>query len=137
MLSGNMSPLNIHWLDKSQLWPPIVVAMTAADTGDTVTYSISIQNNATWSISNIMVDGTIPAGSGYLDSWVINQNNPGKFLGSNVELSVGSIVSGQSFGPIVYRVLKGTAKDFTAHAWVVWTQPMTGSANSPSVTIAK
>jgi uncharacterized repeat protein (TIGR01451 family) len=137
MLSGNMSSLNIHWLDKSQIWPPVVVSMTPTDTGDTVTYSISVQNNATWDMSNITVHGTIPAGSGYLDSWVLNRNNPGRFLGSDVEFDVGKIASGQTFGPIVYRVLKGTATDFTAHASVVWTQPMTGSANSPDVTISK
>lgn len=137
MLSGNMSPLNIHWLDKTQLWPPLVVSMTATDTGDTVTYSVSIQNNATWDVSNITVHGTIPPGSGYLDSWVLNQNNPGKFLGTDVQLDVGKISAGQSFGPIVYRVLKGTAKDFTAHASVEWEQPMTGGANSPDVTISK
>jgi uncharacterized repeat protein (TIGR01451 family) len=135
MLTGNMSSLNIHWLDKAQLWPPVVVSMIASDTGETVTYSISIRNLATWNMSNITVHGTIPAGSGYLDSWVLNRNNPGKFLGTDVQLDVGSIAAGQTFGPVVYRVLKGTAKDFTAHASVVWEQPMTGSANSPDVTI--
>jgi uncharacterized repeat protein (TIGR01451 family) len=137
MLTGNMSSLNIHWLDKAQLWPPVVVSMTATDTGDTVTYNISIRNNATWNMSNITVHGTVPPGSGYLDSWVLNQNNPGKFLGTDVQLDVGSIASGETFGPIVYRVLKGTSNDFTAHASVVWEQPMTGSANSAAVTIAK
>ena len=137
MLTGNMSPLNIHWLNKAQLWPPVVVSMTATDTGETVTYSVSIRNNATWTMSNITVHGTIPAGSGYLDSWVLDRNNPGKFLGTDVQLDVGSIASGETFGPIVYRVLKGTATDFTAHASVVWEQPMTGSANSPDVTLSK
>ncbi len=137
MLTGNMSGLNIHWLDKSKLWPPVVVSMTAADTGDTVTYSISIQNNASYPISNIMVRGTIPDGSGYLDSWVINRNNPGKSMGSDVEFDVGSIGPGQNFGPIIYRVVKGKAQDLSAHAWVVWEEPMTGSANSPTATIGK
>ncbi len=137
MLSGNMNSLNIHWLDKSQVWPPVVVSMTATDTGDTVTYTILVRNNATWNMSNITVHGTIPTGSGYLDSWALNQNNPGKFLGTDVQLDVGSIAAGQTFGPIVYRVLKGTAKDFTAHSSVVWEQPMTGSAESAAVTIAK
>jgi uncharacterized repeat protein (TIGR01451 family) len=137
MLTGNMSPLNIHFLDKSQLWPPVVVSMRAEDTGQTVTYTILIHNLASWDMSNITVHGTIPAGSGYLDSWVLDRNNPGKFLGTDVQLDVGKITAGQTFGPVVYRVLKGTATDFTAHASIVWTQPMTGSANSPDVTVPK
>ncbi|MGB8645442.1 MAG: multiheme c-type cytochrome [Anaerolineae bacterium] len=137
MSSGAMSSLNVHFLDPSQLWPPVSVGMTAEDQGDTVAYHITIHSLAAWDMSNVVVRGSIPSGSGYLDSWVLNRNNPGKFTGTDVELNVGHISAGETVGPIVYRVLKGTAKDLTARAWVVWEQPMTGSANSPSATISK
>lgn len=137
MLSGNASPLNIHWLDKTQLWPPVIVAMTATDDGDTVTYSISIRNFAAWDLSNITVKGSVPAGAKYLESWVINRNNPGTFDGTGASFTVTSIVAGKTFEPITYRVLKGTATDFAAHAWISWGAEIPGSATSPNATITK
>ena len=137
MLSGNFSPLNIHWLDKTQLWPPLAVGMTATDTGDTVTYNITLTNYASWDLSDVTVRASIPKGAGYLDSQVLTANSPGKFDGSDVVFIIGAIPAGQSFGPITYRVLKGTATDFTAHAWVAWAGAISGTANSADVTIAK
>ncbi|MCL4488792.1 MAG: hypothetical protein M1570_11775 [Chloroflexi bacterium] len=133
MLSGNASPLNIHWLDKTQLWPPLAVGMQATDSGDQVIYTITLRNFGSSDISNIDVRGTIPAGAGYLDSQIIDGNNPGRFDGSIVYFNIGALPSGQTFGPITYRVQKGTAKDLTAHASVSWEQPAPGSANSPNV----
>lgn len=44
--------------------------MTATDTGDTVTYTISIRNHANWDLSNVTVKGTVPAGAKYADAWI-------------------------------------------------------------------
>lgn len=137
MLSGNMSSLNIHWLDKTQLWPPVAVSMTATDTGDTVTYSITLRDFASWDLSNITVKGSVPKGAGYLDSQIVVGNNSGDFDGSDVVFAISAVPAGQTFGPITYRVQKGTAKDFTAHAWASWQKAIPGTANSPDVTIAK
>jgi uncharacterized repeat protein (TIGR01451 family) len=136
MLTGNMSPLNIHWLDKSKLWPPVEVSMTASAADNIVTYTIMLRNFASWDISNMTVKGLIPTGAGYLDSWVVNRNSPGKFETSDVSFTVGSIPAGQSFGPLVYRVQAGTGTALTAHAWVQWAQAIPGTANSPDVTIS-
>lgn len=137
LLSGNMSPLNIHFLDKTQLWPPVFVNMQAVDTGDTVTYNITLRNFGSTDVSNIYVRGSIPAGAGYLDSQIVVGNNSGTFDGSDVAFTIGAVPAGQTFGPIIYRVTKGTAKDFTAHAWISWEQPVPGTANSANVTISK
>lgn len=137
MLSGNSSPLNIHWLDKTQLWPPVAVNMQATDGGDMVIYTITLRNYGSADISDVDVRATIPAGTGYLDSQIVDGNNPGRFDGSVVYFNIGAVPAGQSFGPIIYRALKGTAKDLTAHASVNWQQPTPGSANSPNVTISK
>ncbi|MDE3088740.1 MAG: hypothetical protein KGJ80_05085 [Chloroflexota bacterium] len=137
MLSGNMSSLNIHWLDKTQLWPPVAVNMQAMDTGDTVTYNITLRNFGSANVSNIDLRGSIPKGAGYLDSQIVDGNNSGTFDGSDVSFTIGAVPAGQTFGPIIYRVTKGTAKDFTAHAWASWEQPVPGTANSPNVTITK
>ncbi len=137
MLSGNMSSLNIHFLDPTQLWPPVSVNMQAVNTGDTVTYNITLRNFGSSDVSNIYVRGSIPKGAGYLDSQIVDGNNPGTFDGADVAFTIGAVPAGQTFGPITYRVNKGTAKDFTAHAWASWEQPIPGTANSADVTIAK
>lgn len=133
MQTGNASPLNIHWLDKTQLWPPVDVGMQAIATGDSVTYQITLRNFSSGDLSNIDVRATIPAGAGYLDSQIVDGNNSGKFTGSEVYFNVGVIPAGESFGPITYRVSKGTAKNLSAHAQAVWEQPAPGSAVSPNV----
>ncbi len=137
MLTGNASPLNIHWLDESQVWPPAEVTMTAADAGDTVTYTITIRNHATWDLSNVTVKGTVPAGAKYLDSWVGSSANPGTFDGSAASLKIDSIGGGKTSDTITYRVSKGSAKDFTAHAWISWDKEIPGTAVSANVTIPK
>lgn len=133
MLSGNPSPLNIHWLDPTQLWPPVLVSMTALRSGDTVAYTINIRNLWNVDLSNIDVRASIPAGAGYLDSQIVDGNNPGQFNGSEVYFNVGAIPAGQSFGPLQYRVVVGTAKSLAAHAEAIWEQPMPGSAISSNV----
>lgn len=133
MLSGNQSPLNIHFLDPTQLWPPVVVSMTALRSSDTVAYTIYVRNLGSADISNIDLRATLPAGAGYLDSQIVDGNNPGQFNGSEVYFNIGAIPAGQSFGPIQYRVSIGKAKDLSAHAEAVWEQPVPGSALSPNV----
>lgn len=133
MLSGNQSSLNIHFLDPTQLWPPVMVSMTALRSGDTVVYTINVRNIGSADISNIVVRASIPAGAGYLDSQIVDGNNPGKFEGTDVEMDIGAIPAGQTFGPLEYRVSVGKAKDLTAHAMAVWEQPVPGSANSANV----
>jgi uncharacterized repeat protein (TIGR01451 family) len=137
MLSGTASPLNVHWLDNTQVWPPAEVSMTANDTGPTVTYTISIRNHANWDLSSVTVKGTVPAGAKYGDAWVGSPANPGSFDGFAVSLTIGSIPAGQTSDTITYRVLKGNATDFTAHAWISWDKAIPGTAVSANVTIAK
>ena len=137
MLSGNQSPLNIHWLDKTQLWPPVAVAMTATATGDSVTYTINLTNYASWDVTDVTLRASIPQGAGYLDSQILSANAPGKFDGSDAVFTLGVIPAGQSFGPITYRVAKGSATDFTAHAWASWAGAIPGTSNSADVTITK
>lgn len=137
MLTGNASPLNIHWLDTTQVWPPAEVTMTAADTGDTVTYTISIRNHANWDLSNVTVKGTVPAGAKYVDSWAGSSANPGSFDGSAASVKIDSIGAGQTSDTITYRVSKGSATDLTAHAWISWDKEIAGTAVSADVTITK
>lgn len=135
MLSGTMSPLNVHWLDKTKLWPPVEVSMTAAASDNVVTYTIILHNYASWDVSDMTVKGVIPTGSQYLDSSIVDGSNPGKLEGGDISFTVGAIKAGQSFGPLVYRVQKGSAADLTAHAWAQWAQAIPGTANSPDVAV--
>jgi uncharacterized repeat protein (TIGR01451 family) len=117
---------------------PLTVEMTAFQSGDTVSYSITLINNTESDIAQIFIAGLVPSGTTFSKatatpsgSWFRGFEAAGTDIQSAVWLSE-KVPAGGKQGPFSYEV-KVSDTVGPAHTWVHWLIPSDGTAVSASI----
>lgn len=115
----------------------ITVSMTGATAngGSTISYSITVTNNSGAEIGGLYVTGSIPSGTEFGEATATPSGATFKAVENGAAAWVsGAIAAGGKAGPFTYTVKVDEAPAGPAHAWIHWTTPADGSAQSSEVT---
>ncbi len=103
--------------------------------GGAVDYSITLANNSSAPISNIYVTGSIPKGTTFASATATPSGATFKAVENGAAAWIaGNIPAGGKMGPFTYKVNVTEAPAGPAHAWIHWTSPSDGTAQSADVT---
>lgn len=103
--------------------------------GGAVDYNITVVNNSSSPISNLYVTGTVPEGTKFASASATPSGATFKAVEDGAAAWVaGTIPAGGKMGPFSYKVNVTEAPAGAAHAWIHWTAPSDGTAQTADVT---
>lgn len=103
--------------------------------GGSTDYSITLVNGSSAPISNIYVTGSIPNSTQFASAKATPAGATFKAVENGAAAwIVGTIPAGGKMGPFTYVVNVTEPPTGAAHAWVHWTSPSDGTAQSTDVT---